>query len=60
MERRFDVWVGERTKRKKGVKVVIYKTWRKNGAVASIISLRRGREASIEYEPCWPGGVQFK
>jgi hypothetical protein len=34
MEREFDVWVGERTKRKKGVKVVIYKTWRKNGAVA--------------------------
>ncbi len=52
--------LGKGAKRKKGVKVVIYKTWRKNGAVASIVSPRRGREASIEYEPCWPGKVQFK
>ncbi len=27
--------------------------WRKTGAVANIVSLTFGREASIEYEPCW-------
>ncbi len=52
--------LGKGAKRKKGVKVVIYKTWRKNGAVAIIISSRRGREASIECKPCWPGEVQFR
>ncbi len=29
--------------------------WRKTGAVAIIISLTPGREASTEYEPCWSG-----
>ncbi len=29
----------------------------KTGAVAIIISLTPGREASTEYEPCWPAGV---
>ncbi len=33
MERGFDVWFGERTKRKKGVKVVKYKTWKKSPAL---------------------------
>jgi hypothetical protein len=27
--------------------------WRKTGAVANIVPLTFGREASIEYEPCW-------
>ncbi len=33
------------------------KSWKKTGAVASIFSLIPGREASTEYEPCWPGKV---
>ncbi len=38
-----------------GGEVFDSKSWKKTGAVASIFSLIPGREASTEYEPCWPG-----